>query len=505
MLETIIDFQNAKFENLSYFNKVFGRCETITVKNKFAPHHYIGNGEYVNVSDFDEYGGSLYWRKTGKVTITDISETSLVGNGKLVDVNVPMRIVVTVPKGKLLSDDAYTSERVANTLIRTIQENNETLKTAISARLLVFEITGWEDNAQEIKKQEYSGRDISPDWVYLAMDINISIQADASCLSTECEYYVTPCEILVKLTTAQTRRTCILPEFDFSTDADFNALSDLQETDLTDRLCTGADVTITVNSAAWSTEACGDTENIPVKNTAGTNLGSKVGANWEIANITFTDTDNTTSSKVAGTNFSATLIPALSCAQLNDADDGLTIAQRQLVQTVYDIKTGQTTAYRTGDDGDLEEGRLTSFSVLSCNNPFGNTNRFTDTAGDQTYSNDFIVDWATGLMWYRVSTTGTWNTAIDAAVASTQGGYTDWIIPNVQQIMGICNYSLSNLINYAPFNIDLTTSMWTSTTQPSATVNAMVMQLNNATAGLGKSNTRQYMFCRKFTMSDLGL
>ena len=28
------------------------------------------------------------------------------------------------------------------------------------------------------------------------------------------------------------------------------------------------------------------------------------------------------------------------------------------------MKTGQTTSYRTGDDGDLEAGRATSFTVL---------------------------------------------------------------------------------------------------------------------------------------------
>jgi hypothetical protein len=507
MLETIINFQNAKFENLSYFSRVFGRCETITVDNKFAPYHYIGNGEYIPVSDFDLYGGSIYWRKNGQVSISDISSTSLIGSRKLVEVNMPMRIIVVVPKGKLSDDDAYASERIANTLIRTIQENNSTLKQAIEARKLTFNITGWEDNAQEIKKQEYSGRDILPQWVYLSMDINVVIEADASCLSTECEYYVTPCEILTKLTTAETRRDCILPEFDFSTDADFNALSNTQEADLTNRLCGGgSDVTITVNSAAWSTETCGDTENIPVKNTAGTNLGSKVGANWEIADINLTDTDASVLPKVAGINLACTLIPALSCAQLNHQTSGLTITQRQLVQTVENIKTGQTTSYRTGDDGDNEYGRLSDFYTLSCNNPFGNTNRFTDELGGQTYTNDLVVDWATRGMWYRVSAIGQWNTAIDGAVASTQGGFTDWVIPNVQDIMTICNYSLAIMTNFVPINLDLTgTSVWTSTTQPSATVNAMQAQANNSIVGLGKSNSRLYIFYRKFTMADLGL
>ena len=59
------------------------------------------------------------------------------------------------------------------------------------------------------------------------------------------------------------------------------------------------------------------------------------------------------------------------------------------------MKTGQTTSYRTGDDGDIEAGRATSFSVLSANNPFGNTNRFTDELGGTTYANNIVIDWST--------------------------------------------------------------------------------------------------------------
>jgi hypothetical protein len=59
------------------------------------------------------------------------------------------------------------------------------------------------------------------------------------------------------------------------------------------------------------------------------------------------------------------------------------------------MKTGQTTSYRTGDDGDLEEGRATDFFTLATNNPFGNTNRFTDELGGSTYTNNIVIDWST--------------------------------------------------------------------------------------------------------------
>ena len=56
--------------------------------------------------------------------------------------------------------------------------------------------------------------------------------------------------------------------------------------------CTG-EVDVLINGSAWGSFTAPNTEDIPVKNTAGTNLGSKVGVNWQIANITLTQTNGT--------------------------------------------------------------------------------------------------------------------------------------------------------------------------------------------------------------------
>jgi len=70
-------------------------------------------------------------------------------------------------------------------------------------------------------------------------------------------------------------------------------------------------------------------------------------------------------------------------------------AAKAALTTAKLMKTGQTTSYRTGDDGDLERGRNVSFTVLAENNPFGNTNRFTDELGGQTYTNNIVIDLST--------------------------------------------------------------------------------------------------------------
>ena len=136
-------------------------------------------------------------------------------------------------------------------------------------------------------------------------------------------------------------------------------------------------------------------------------------------------------------------------------------ARKAAIKSAKLMKTGQTTSYRTGDDGDIEAGRATSFSVLPENNPFGNTNRFTDTLGGQTYSNNIIVDWSTYdgstvLAYYKGDTSGrTWNAQIDQYLSSTLGGLTGWRVFNIYEAINIMNLErMTNYVyNYAPFNI----------------------------------------------------
>ena len=109
------------------------------------------------------------------------------------------------------------------------------------------------------------------------------------------------------------------------------------------------------------------------------------------------------------------------------------------------MKTGQTTSYRTGDDGDIEAGRATSFSVLASNNPFGNTNRFTDELGGQTYTKNIVIDWSTyngtNVIGYKRTLRAVginWNSAIDEAIALSFGGFTSgWRMTNINEIQNI--------------------------------------------------------------------
>ena len=179
------------------------------------------------------------------------------------------------------------------------------------------------------------------------------------------------------------------------------------------------------------------------------------------------------------------------------------------------MKTGQTTSYRTGDDGDIEAGRATSFTVLASNNPFGNTNRFTDELGGSTYTNRIRIDWSTYngstvLGYYQLASplSYTWNQAIDWALALSIGSFTTgWRLPNVNEFMNIMNWGIAQNLNYAPFSFS-NLSHYSSTTSLRNTQAAFAIISNSDSPVLEitKTTARNTIFAvRTFTVTGTTL
>ena len=100
-------------------------------------------------------------------------------------------------------------------------------------------------------------------------------------------------------------------------------------------------VIITINGDSFTTTACGSSEDIIVKDTLGAAVGSKIGSEW--------------------------IVP---------------VTGGENVSNLY--KTGVTDSVRTGDDGDLEEGRGVDWFNLGYNNPWGHGFRFVGSTGGYT-------------------------------------------------------------------------------------------------------------------------
>ena len=181
-------------------------------------------------------------------------------------------------------------------------------------------------------------------------------------------------------------------------------------------------------------------------------------------------------------------------------------------------KTGQQTSFRTGDDGDIEAGRATSFSVLASNNPFGNTNRFTDELGGTTYTNNIVIDWSTyngtdvlGISRISIATGNTWNQAIDNSLSYSVGTFTSgWRLINMKEIFNLLNYANSeaNLLNYSPLNLSSTGRIyWSSNTLSSSTTSAYTFNNVGNTATMAKvtSANMTYIRVRTFTVTGTTL
>jgi hypothetical protein len=183
------------------------------------------------------------------------------------------------------------------------------------------------------------------------------------------------------------------------------------------------------------------------------------------------------------------------------------------------MKTGQTVVYRAGDDASTSsEGRATDFTTLGVNNPFGNTNRFTDELGGTTYTNDIVIDWSTydgaTVLGYRRTINPSnvnWDTAIDACLALSIGTFTSgWRLPNRAEMFNICLHEGTTFnypLNYAPFNISPATVFWSGTTNAGNTTQAFTLT-NNAAATLstsGKTSNGRYFPCRVFTVTGTTL
>lgn len=176
------------------------------------------------------------------------------------------------------------------------------------------------------------------------------------------------------------------------------------------------------------------------------------------------------------------------------------------------MKTGQTTSYRTGDDGDIEAGRENSFFVLKENNPFGNTNRFTDELGGQIYTSNIVIDWSTFdgttvLGYYRnLMASVVWDAQIDACLALSIGTYiSGWRLCNFIECVNIMNFSASGVYNYAPFNINIAVYVKTSTSYSDTSYSFDILLNGGQILANQKANSGYGIAVRTFSVSGTTL
>ena len=179
-------------------------------------------------------------------------------------------------------------------------------------------------------------------------------------------------------------------------------------------------------------------------------------------------------------------------------------------------KSGQQTSFRTGDDGDIEAGRATSFTVLASNNPFGNTNRFTDELGGQTYTKNIVIDWSTynntNVLGYKRTatnvTSGGWNNSIDTCLAISISPFTTgWRLANVNEWNSIMNREFSNPLGYTPFSsfIQAYSSHTSSSWKSAPSIYSWGVSTAGAIYQKDKNETSSNLAVRTFTVTGTTL
>ena len=173
------------------------------------------------------------------------------------------------------------------------------------------------------------------------------------------------------------------------------------------------------------------------------------------------------------------------------------------------------TQYRVGDSASIEishfgssvrlaeslkaRNTLESRLVLSNNNSFGNTDRFTDDAGGQIYANNYAIDHYTGLGWTRdFQGVATWDNSIDNALTSATLGFSDWFLPNMNQLFSLNHYDQVNTYVTYIGALYVGTNLWTSTTNGNSTTKAEYSESQGRISHiLIKTSTRNAIYCRK--------
>lgn len=174
-------------------------------------------------------------------------------------------------------------------------------------------------------------------------------------------------------------------------------------------------------------------------------------------------------------------------------------------------RTGQIVSYQDYDDGFYQSGNGVDFLTLSANNPFGNTDRFTDTLGGQVYANSIALDWSTYngnkvLGWYLpLQGTNTWSEATTNANQLVIDSFQGWRLPNWNEFVRLMKVGSSRALNYPPFNDSSNSRFWTSTKLEGYTIQPIMIMNQYQMMGTSETSLFNWYSVRTFDISELTL
>ena len=143
------------------------------------------------------------------------------------------------------------------------------------------------------------------------------------------------------------------------------------------------------------------------------------------------------------------------------------------------LKTGQTTSYYANDDGDLQRGTARSYTR------------------DDT--KEVVVDNVTNLMWQDDADAKTvkknWQDAKDYCQNLTLGGYSNWRLPDIEELYSITDIGRYNLAIDPAFQNVVSNLYWSSSTYVSYTSYAWVVLFGSGNDSWDRKSNSYYVRC----------
>lgn len=204
MLSAIQQNIVSRLQATGYFDKIYPMVELVAKGDTVFPAQYCGQGQYTQVSNYDNYNGLAYIRMIGKERISSADDEFAMCD-PVVQVEYPMRMVACVPKNKLSVDDAYADDRISKTLVIAITQKGGTIKQVLKAIDYSTLVDAIDFDNRRILSEEYQNipkmQDINYRFSYHAIDFVVMVKTRLSCMAGECDFsladipndYDTPC------------------------------------------------------------------------------------------------------------------------------------------------------------------------------------------------------------------------------------------------------------------------------------------------------------------------
>jgi len=163
-----------------------------TSDGKTFPAIYSGKGQYSEISP-DNYAGLSYFRINGRTRISDFTELKRACE-EIKQYDYPIRLVACIKNELTGTDDGFTSDALALTIIKALNGLDGSLKQDLSANFTSVKCVSYDTDVKDILTEEYKGIDrlknsIPYEYSLVAIDIEVQVVISTNCIELLCKTY----------------------------------------------------------------------------------------------------------------------------------------------------------------------------------------------------------------------------------------------------------------------------------------------------------------------------